>query len=113
MGIDISAKRYRRIATRIMAAALACLRCTGATASVTAFADEAAASTASADTSTPLRHRKPARRPRRTVRGHERQDQFGRHAWMLTSVALVLMMTIRASRSSTVAWCVRRTCSRP
>ena len=37
----------------------------------------------------------------------------GDTAWMLTSTALVLMMTIPVSRCSTPAWCARRTCWRP
>jgi len=65
-----------------MAAALACLLLALGChwRGVTAFADEAAASTASADTSTPgsATGSLPGD-PDRTVRGHERQDQFGRH----------------------------------
>ena len=36
----------------------------------------------------------------------------GDTAWMLTSTALVLLMTIPAWRCSTPAWCARRTCCR-
>jgi Amt family ammonium transporter len=37
----------------------------------------------------------------------------GDTAWMLTSVALVLMMTIRALGCSMAAWCARRTLATP
>jgi Amt family ammonium transporter len=37
----------------------------------------------------------------------------GDTAWMLTSMALVLMMTIPGSACSTAAWCARRTWATP
>jgi Amt family ammonium transporter len=37
----------------------------------------------------------------------------GDTAWMLTSVALVLMMTIPGLALSTAAWCARRTSATP
>ena len=33
----------------------------------------------------------------------------GHNAWMMTSAALVLFMTLRAWRCSTAAWCARKT----
>ena len=37
----------------------------------------------------------------------------GDTAWMLSSTALVLLMTVPASPCSMPAWCARRTCSPP
>ena len=97
MGIEISAKPYRRIGPRLLAATVACLLLALAPlASVTAAADEApAASAAAADapTTMPPPGACAAVLTAPCVVTNDKINS-GDTAWMLTSMALVLMMTI-------------------
>ena len=97
MGIELSAKPYRRIGTRLVAAVVACLLLTLAPLpSLIAAADEApAASTAPADAATtmPPPGACPAMPVAPCVVTNDKINS-GDTAWMLTSMALVLLMTI-------------------
>jgi len=96
MRIEISAKAYRRIGTGLLAAVIACLVLALAPLlSVTAAADEApaAAGVAEAATTMPPPGACPAMPTAPCVVTNDKLNS-GDTAWMLTSMALVLMMTI-------------------
>ena len=70
---------------------------------------------AATEAAAPAERRGP--RPKRRRRGEAEAPaapmlDSGDTAWMLTSTALVLMMTIPGWRCSTAAWSARRTCWR-
>jgi Amt family ammonium transporter len=96
MRIEISAKAYRRMGTGLLAAVIACLVLALAPLlSVTAAADEApaAAAVAEAATTMPPPGACPAMPTAPCVVTNDKLNS-GDTAWMLTSMALVLMMTI-------------------